>query len=220
MAKQKAAQVEPLEKRQELNLEAILNQPLIEPDFYHQGLAVRLKEVDKYLKKVVRGQEALNVREIPKILDLLPLPTNLRLFAHYKICRDEYRNLMYRCFCLNTGPAMVLMRQAYAVWDKLLSLPKFEPSATLILNVLSGGLITPELKKIICRHKQKFVDCGLDGIIKTTAQHLLNDGVYMDRKGQVKRFEPQQRDILAQIPGFFEIRDLRTLEEIAEDTPE
>ncbi len=222
-----AKRAERLEKRKYLELEAekqrLLNEKLPQADYYHQGLSKRIKAAERYLTDVIQDRQKLDADKIPEILELFNLPSMLDAALAYKMCRDEYRDLVCRCWHFGTGEEAVLRRSAFEVWNKMLFRPEIEATGWVIFNILNAGLVCAETYQVLKQHRQKYVDSGIGVFIAITCERMLKNDGFMDvRTFTVKKWTPQQVAILNDIVALFKNAqtDMRMLEEIAEDTAE
>ena len=222
-----AKRAERLEKRRTLELEdekqRLLREKLPEADYYHQGLSKRIKAADKYLSDVINGRHKLNSDKIPEILELFNLPSTVDAALAYKMCRDEYRELVCRCWYFGTGEEAVLRRTAFEAWNKMLFRPEIEATGWVILNILNAGLVSAETYQVLKQHQQKYVESGIGVFIAITCERMVKNGGFMDvRTFTVNKWTPQQVAVLNDIVALFKNSrsDMRMLEEIAEDTAE
>jgi len=212
---------ERLERRQALSMEEekqkILQQRIVEADEYHKGLRDRLQVATRYLNDVLDGRKTLEIKKIPDIIDLFKSADDLDARVAYRMCREDYQQLVIQCWRFRTGVAADLRQAAFEYWDKMLSFPEVQVTGTVILNILNSGAVYPQTLHILKHYKAKFEESELAPFISHSAKRLLRDGAYFDMK-QKKSWTPAQIDILQQIVELFRVRDNRLLEEIAEDS--
>ena len=216
-----------LEKRKKLELEAekqrLLNEKLSRANEYQQALSKRIKEAERYLSDVIRDQRKLDLSKIPEILEPFNLPSTVDPVWAYKMCRDEYRELVCRCWHFGTGEESILRRTAFKAWNKILFCPEIEATGWVILNILNAGLVCPETYQVLKQHRQKYVDSEISDLIALTCERMIKNGGCLDvHTFTVKKWTPEQVSILNDIVTLFKNArsDMRMLEEIAEDTAE
>lgn len=198
----------------------ILKQPVVSADIYHKGLNKRISEASHYLHDVIFRRETLELKRLPEIVDLFSFKDELDARVAFKICRDNYCRLSGLCWHFQRGAASVLGETAFTFWNKILSFPEVCVSGTLILNVLDWGHIDMPLLTLLRNHRQKVEDSGMSQVIAFTAERYLRDGgMTQILTGDVKTWNEAQQEILREIISLFK-KDLRSLEELAEDSAE
>lgn len=198
----------------------ILKQPLVSVDIYHQGLNQRIAEASHYLHDVIFRRETLELKRIPEIVDLFSFPDEIDARVAFKMCYDNYCRLSGLCWHFQRGTAAVLGETAFNFWNKILYFPEVIVSGTLILNILDWGHIGLPLLTILKNHRQKIEDSSMSQVIVHTAERYLRDGGMTPvLTGEVKIWSEAQQDILKEIISLFK-KDLRILEEMAEDSAE
>ncbi len=212
---------ERLEKRQALSVEdekqKILQQCIVEADDYHKGLRNRLQIATRYLHDVIEGRKVLETPQIPRIIDLFKSANDLDARVAYRMCREDYQQLVIYCWRFHAGVATALGLAAFEYWDKMVAFPEVQVTGTVILNILNSGSVYRQTLLILKHHKAKFEESELAPFIVHTAKRLLRDGGYFDGK-QKKSWTPAQIGILQEIVKLFLVQDNRILEEIAEDS--
>lgn len=214
---ERAKKRELMEKAKEK--ENILAQSLVSVDAYHKGLKQRVAEACNYLHKVIYQREALEVRRIPEIADLFSFRDEMDLRVAYKMCREDYCRLMGYCWHFQHGKSALLGQSAFGFWNKVLTYPEVDVSGSLILGILADGQIGDHVYVILRDHFSKFVEAGMREVLFHTCKRMLkNGGMVHVITGEVKVWNERQTEILCEIAKLYENRDLRILEEMAEDS--
>lgn len=212
------------EKRKQLQInkekekEEILKQSLVAMDAYHKGLNKQIAKASHYLHDVIYRGETLVLKKIPEIADLFNFPSELDARVAFKMCYENYCQLIGRCWHFQQGRVALLAETAITFWDKILSFPEVIADGPLVFYILETGMIGMPILMIFKKHHQKFVENSTAPIIVNICRrHLRNGGMTHILTGEVKVWNEQQQDILRQIISLFST-DLCMSEEFARNT--